>query len=70
MPSKTPISTKLTGNNLHLPYDVDRLAAVERDRQAGLLPGVEAAIENVGLAVCDAAESRAALPVVRAPERQ
>ena len=47
-----PIKTKRTGSNLHLPYDVDRLAAIERDGQTGFFPCVKAAIENVGLAVC------------------
>src|SRR6185312_14920887 len=37
-----------TGADLHLPQDVDRLAAVERDRQPGFLPRFEAAIKDVG----------------------
>ena len=47
-----PINTKRTCSNLHLPYDVDRLAAVERNGQAGLFPCVKAAVENICLAVC------------------
>ena len=57
------------GHDLHLPAIVDRLPAIDRDRQAGLFPGIEAAFENVGLdSRPAAAASRGAFACVRAPD--
>ena len=38
------------GADLNLPHDVDRLFAVERDRQAGFFPGIETAFEDESFA--------------------
>src|SRR3546814_8719856 len=37
------------GDNLHLALQVERRFGVEMHRQAGLLPGIEAALQNQGL---------------------
>jgi hypothetical protein len=42
---------KAASNNLHLPHDVDRLTSIERDGEAGFLPGIKAAFESVDLAI-------------------
>ena len=60
---------KAAGADLHLPLQLDRLTAVGHDGEPRLLPGIETALDDEGLAASHplSAASRAACPAVRAP---